>query len=52
VKEEVEIEGVIYTIIYQDTKIGDLVYDKNTKSTYEASIFDADDGNWIVQIPT
>lgn len=50
--EQVEIEGVMCNINYQSTHIGDVVYDKNSKSTYTADIMDADDMNWIVILDT
>jgi len=47
-QETVTIEDKDYFIECRDTKIGDVVYDKNSKTTYVASISDADDLNWIV----
>ena len=35
-------------INYQETKIGDMIVNKNNNSIYEATIADADDLNWIV----
>jgi len=46
--EIVTIDGVDYIIYYTETKIGNTVYDKNTESTYIATIEDADDLNWIL----
>lgn len=47
-EDTVLIKGKVRYIKYQQTKVGDLVYDMNTKSTYVATIEDADDMNWIV----
>lgn len=42
------VNGVECVIAYRETKIGSTVYDKNSKTTYIATIEDADDLNWIV----
>ena len=41
-------QGNDHNINYQTTKIGDLIFDKNTNTIYTADIMDADDLNWIV----
>lgn len=47
--EEITTDEGTFLIEYKSTKIGDLVFDKNSKTTYEASMHDADDLNWIVK---
>ena len=46
--ETITIDNKKYTINYQETKIGDMIVNKNNNSIYEATIADADDLNWIV----
>jgi hypothetical protein len=46
--EKVIVNGVECEIEYRETKIGSTVYDKNSGTTYIATIEDADDINWIV----
>lgn len=48
-QETVEIDGIMRVIIYDNVKIGDIIYDKNTKRPYIADISDADEAKWIVQ---
>jgi hypothetical protein len=45
-------DGILHTIEYRETKIGDRVYDKNSNITYIATIEDADNLNWIVDEDT
>ena len=46
--EKITLNGLEHTINYQETKIGDTIFDKNSNSTYTADISDADDLNWII----
>ena len=48
--EKITINGIEYTISYQETKIGDKIVNKNNNSIYEATITNADDMNWIIII--
>lgn len=49
--DTVTLNGNKIRISYTSTKIGDTVYDRNSESTFVASMMDADDLNWIVQPP-
>ena len=42
------IHNIQHKVEYKETHIGDLVFDKNTNTIYEATIADADDLNWII----
>lgn len=48
-KEKVEIDKSTVTIEYRNVKTGDIVYDKNTKSYYKASIWDVDEAKWVIK---
>lgn len=47
--EQIEIDGRIRHIEYKETRINDIVYDKNSGHDYMATLTDADDLNWIVK---
>ena len=37
-----------YTINYQETKMDDLIVDKNNNSIFTASLHDVDNLNWVI----
>lgn len=44
----VTLDGIIYTVEFKPTHIGDIILTRDEGNTYEADITDADDLNWIV----
>ena len=46
--ETVTCDGKTYDIEYQQIKVDDLVYDKNSESTFTADVWEADDLGWVV----
>lgn len=47
-KKTVTLDGIIYTVEFKETHIGDTVMTRDYGTIYEAEISDADDLNWIV----
>lgn len=47
--EKYTVDGVTYNIKYDMTKEGDSFIDKNSERVIEASDWDIDNMNWIIQ---